>query len=59
MRCVIVSLCLQPPSPLAGHQGAATVRQQDHRVQLCQQQMGVHEAEGGQELPQLVQHSHG
>lgn len=44
---------------LAGHQRAAAVRQQDHRVQLCQQQMGVHEAAGGQELPQLIQHSHG
>lgn len=44
---------------LTGHQRAETVRQQDHRVQLRRQHLGVHEAEGGQELPQLLRHSHG
>lgn len=55
--CHVHILCVPPPR--IGHQRAATVRQQDHRVQLCQQQMGVHEAESGQELPQLIQHSDG
>lgn len=38
-------------SVLAGHQRSETIRQQDHRVHLRQQQLGVHETEGGQELP--------
>ena len=44
--------------PVIGDQGAERAQQQNHRVQVGEQRLGLYEREDGQELSQRVQDCH-